>query len=287
MKRAETKRMPVAAAMAAVLFAPALGAADFPEGHRNRFRFELGGAWDSFSTEARLDVEQNGLVAVGTTIDFEKLLGFPVTKSHFRGVGHWRFSRVSYLEFGYESIRRAGQRVIDEEIVWGDTTYEAEGQLDGSFDTDEVYLGYRYDMFRAANVTFAATIGFAYWSIDASLEGEGRVTQPDGTSESGRFTEAVDVRAPVPVIGLSAEGAISRALTFGFYVRALVLRIRDVSGGTLSGGVHLKWYFARNLGLGVGADVKAIRVREYVVDDKIYSAEYALVGPRLFAIVSF
>ncbi|MCL4807683.1 MAG: hypothetical protein KJ062_07795 [Thermoanaerobaculia bacterium] len=281
------KQLRFAAVLALALAVPAAHGADFPEGAQNRFQFELGGAWDSFDTEARLDVTRDGVVSAGTTIDFEKLLDVPVMQTHFRGMGQWRFSNVSYLQFGFDTIAREGRRVIDADITWGELTYAAGGQIDGRFDSDEVYLGYRFDMFRADNVRVGATLGVSYWAVEASLEGEGKVTRPDGTFETGSFERGFDVKAPVPVLGIVVDGAISSQVTFGFYVRTLFLHTDEASGGTLSGGLNAKWYFTKHLGVGAGVDVNTIRIKEYVDDDRVFSAHYTFAGPRLFAVASF
>ena len=164
------KHLRFAVLLALVVAASVARGADFPEGAQNRFQFELGGAWDSFDTEASLGATRGGVANAGATIDFEKLLDIPVMEKHVRLRGQWRFSKVSYVEVAYESIAREGRRVIDKEIVWGDATYTAGGELDGKFDSQEIYAGYRFDMFRADNVKVGGTIGFSSWSIDASLE---------------------------------------------------------------------------------------------------------------------
>ena len=209
-------------------------------------------------------------------------------EKHVRLRGQWRFSKVSYVEVSYESIAREGRRTIDKELVWGDATYAAGGELDGKFDSEEIYLGYRFDMFRADNVKVGATIGFSSWSIDTSLTGSGYITKPDGTTESGSFIEkGFDISAPVPVIGIAVDGAISKDVLFNFYVRALFLSLDEVSGGTLSGGINAKWYITKHFGLGGGVDISTIKIKDYEKDDKLFSANYSFAGPRIFVVASF
>lgn len=281
------KKLVAAAIAAATLAAPAAVAADFPEGFQNRFQFEVSGAWDNFDTEARLDATRNGIVSLGTTIDFEELLNVPNDKEHFRLSGQWRFSKVSYVQFSYETIARSGSRVADRDITWGGSTFHLGGRLDGAFDSDEAYLGYRFDMFRADNVLVGGTVGFAYWAVDASLTGTGTVTKPDGTTATASGTTGFDVKAPVPVVGLAVDGAISSKVTFDFYVRALFLNVEDFAGGTISGGLSAKWYFAKNFAAGGGVDLRSIRIKEYREDDKTFYANYTIAGPRLFLGASF
>ena len=235
-------------------------AAEFPEGARQPFQFDLGWAWDSYNTTARMDYTRGGIVTAGTSIDFEKLLDIPVMEQHFRGVGQWQFSNVSYIQVGYETIRREGQRELAEQIVWGDTTFGVGGQIDGKFYSDEAYLGYRFDAFKADNVRLGLTIGFSYWDIESSLTGQGTVTKPDGTVVPGTFDKGFSLKAPVPVIGIATEGAISKDFTFGFYARGLFVRLTDVSGGEVQGGLNVKWYATKNFGVGLGIDFTTIQV---------------------------
>jgi hypothetical protein len=277
----------VIGAVAAIALSAPATAAEFPEGARQPFQFELGGAWDSFNTVARMDYTRNGIATAGTSIDFEKLLNIPVMEQHFRGTGQWKFSKVSSIQVGYESIRREGQRSLTEQIVWGDTTFGLGGLIDGKFDSTEAYLGYRYDAFQADNVRLALTIGFSYWDIEASLVGQGTVTKPDGSTSSGSFEKGFSIKAPVPVIGIAAEGAISKDFTFSFYARGLYVRLTDISGGEIQGGLAVKWYATKNFGVGLGVDVTSIQVKKYVKDDQTFSANYNFAGPRLSAVVGF
>ncbi len=272
---------------AALALSPAAVAADFPEGATQPFHLELGGVWAAFDTSARLDVTRNGLLLAGTTVDFEKLLDLPSNQFAFRGSGYWRFSKRNYFDFGYDSLNRTGERVADAEVTWGDLTYAAGVRLDGKFDNTNVYFGWHYDMFTADNVRFWGGLGFAYTTITASLTGQGTLTKPDGTTQTGQFERGFDIKAPVPVIGLGAEGAISSHFTFAFNLRAIYINLADYGGGILMGGLQGRWYATKNFGLVLGVDIETIRVTKYVDGDKTLSATYTFSGPRAAIIVAF
>jgi len=110
---------------------------------------QLAGAWNSFDTQARLDVTRNGLASIGTTLDMEQFFGVPVTQWDFRADGSWRISKRNYIDFGYASLNRSGTRAIDVDVVWNGYTYKAGATIDGKFDNTYAYVGWHYDIFRA------------------------------------------------------------------------------------------------------------------------------------------
>jgi hypothetical protein len=282
------RRFAAPAALAAALLAcPSLLGADFPEGANQPFHFELGGFWSAFDTTARLDVTRNGLLFAGTTVDFEKLLNLPTDKATFRGGAFWRFTKRNYLDFGYDSLNRSGSRTAEGEVNWGDLTFSAGARLDGKFDNTNVYLGWHYDMFAADNVRFWGGLGFAYTQVTASLSGQARLTRPDGTTQTGQFERGFDIKAPVPVIGLGAEGAISSHFTFAFRMRAVYINLSQYAGGILMGGLQGRWYATKNFGLVLGIDYETIRITKYLNEDKDLTATYSFSGPTLAAIVAF
>ena len=63
------------------------------------------------------------------------------------------------------------------------------------------------------------------------------------------------------MIGLAGEGAISSQVTFGFYARAIFIRLTDIRGGTVQGGLSAKWYFTDNVRIGRGVDVTSLRTK--------------------------
>lgn len=274
-------------AFGALLGGEPVAAADFPEGDARKFQLEVSYAWDSFDTSARLDVLVGTDLSAGTLVDFENFFGVPVVEAHVRGLGRWRLSKASSLEVGYESVARDGRRTIEEEIRWDDVTYGVGAVVNGTFDTDEAYMGYRWDAFRASNVRLGGTVGVSLYSLSTTLSGRGAVTRPDGTTELGEFTKTFDLRAPVPVVGLAGEGAVSRRIVFAFYSRCLFLRTSNFSGGMAAGGFSLRWYASPTLSIVGGADVTSIRIRKYVDGDRRYSGSYTYAGPRLGLAVGF
>ncbi|HTS02677.1 MAG TPA: hypothetical protein VMN04_09150 [Thermoanaerobaculia bacterium] len=273
------------------LGAPALAIdntfSEFPEAVDQPIVIQLAGVWNSFDTQARLDVTRNGLASVGTTIDLEQLFGVPTTQWDFRGDGSWRISQRNYFDFGYSSLNRSGTRAIDADIVWNGYTYKAGASIDGKFDNYYGYVGWRYDIFQADNVRVWAGLSIAYEHLDTALNGQAQITNPDGTITKGVVLNEFSVGVPAPLIGLGFSGAISKHWTMDFYTRAIGFSTTDLAGSILETGLSFGWYPTRNFGVAGGADLTKINLRKYKNDNQTVSASYAYTGPHLGLVVGF
>src|SRR5512141_1747070 len=277
----------LALAIVAVGFGSASAASDFPEAVDQPVVVQLGGVWNSFDTQGRLDVTRNGLVSVGTTIDMEQLFGVPVTQFDFRGDGLWRISKRNYIEFGYASMNRTGTRTVDTDIVWNGYTYKAGVSVDGKFDNYYGYVGWHYDSFRADNIKVWAGLSIAYEHLTTGLSGQAEITNPGGTVSRSVVVNDFSIGVPAPLIGLGFSGAISKAWTMDYYIRAIGFSATDIAGSVLESGLSFGWYPTKNFGVVGGADVNKINLRKYKNDTQTVSASYTYAGPRLALVVGF
>jgi hypothetical protein len=282
----------LALGLALLTFAPAAFATDvafseFPEAADKPVVIQLAGVWNSFDTQARLDVTRGGLASIGTTIDLETLFNVPTTQVDFRGDGSWRFSKRNYLDFGYSALDRSGTRAIDADVVWNGYTYKAGATVDGKFDNTYFYVGWHYDIFRADNVKVYAGLSVAYEHFQTGLNGQAQITNPDGTITKGVVLNDFSVGLPAPLIVLGVSGAISNHWTFDFYTRAIGFSSTDLAGSVLEGGLSFGWYPTKNFGVVGGADFSKFSLRKYKNDNQTISASYFYSGPRLGLVVGF
>lgn len=269
--------------------APVLAAvdSDFPEAVDQPVVIQLAGAWNSFDTQARLDVTRNGLASIGTTLDMEQFFGVPVTQWDFRADGSWRISKRNYIDFGYASLNRSGTRAIDVDVVWNGYTYKAGATIDGKFDNTYAYVGWHYDIFRADDIKVWAGLSIAYEHFETGLAGQAQITNPDGTITKGAVVADYSVGLPAPLIGLGFSGAISRHWTMDYYARAIGFSSSDIAGSILETGLSFAWYPTKHFGVVGGADVNKITIRKYKNDNQTISASYTYSGPRLGLVIGF
>ena len=281
----------IAIATLLVLGVPAVAAdntfSEFPEAADKPVVIQLAGVWNSFDTQARLDVTRGGLVSVGTSLDLEQLFGVPTTQVDFRGDGSWRISQRNYVDFGYSALNRSGTRAIDADVVWNGYTYKAGVTVDGKFNNYYGYVGWHYDIFRADNVKVWAGLSIAYEHFETGLAGQAEITNPDGTITKSAVTADYSVGLPAPLIGLGVSGAISKSWTFDSYTRAIGFSSTDIAGSILEAGLSFGWYPTNNFGVVAGGDVNRISIRKYKNNNQTVSAAYTYVGPRLGLVIGF
>jgi hypothetical protein len=260
---------------------------DFPEAADKPVVIQLAGVWNSFDTQARLDVTRGGVASVGTTLDLEQVFGVPSAQWDFRGDGSWRFSKRNYVDFGYSALNRSGTRALDADVIWNGNTYKAGATLDGKFDNYYAYVGWHYDIFRADNIKVWTGLSIAYEHFETGLNGQATITNPDGSITKSAVAAQFSIGLPAPLIGLGVSGAISKNWTFDFYTRAIGFSSTDIAGSILETGLSFGWYPTKNFGAVFGADLTKISIRKYRKDNETLSAEYKYTGPHFGLVFGF
>lgn len=260
---------------------------DFPEAVDKPVVIQLAGVWNSFDTQAQLNVSRGGILAVGTTVDMEALFGVPTTQWDFRGDGRWQVSKRNYIDFGFSAMNRSGASALAEDVVWNGYTYQAGLTVEGKFDNTYAYVGWHYDILRADNIKVWAGLSVAYEHFDIGLDGEGTLTGPDGTVTKATDFNGVSVGVPAPFLGLGIKGALSQSWTMDFYARAIGFSSTDLAGSVLEGGLSFGWYPTKNFGFVGGADFTRFALKRYRTGDETLKAAYFYAGPRVGLIVGF
>ncbi|HJQ98278.1 MAG TPA: hypothetical protein VJ826_08175 [Candidatus Polarisedimenticolaceae bacterium] len=239
--------------------------ADFG-GVPDRIWIDLGGSTNDLSTTAAL----TGQSGVGAVLDFEDVFDLPGSKDTFRGFITWRISESrKYMDFGFVSINRSGGRIIQNDFNWGDYAFAAGARVDATFDTRFIYAAYRYDFLNEEKVRISGSAGASITTLKAALTGDGNVTGPSGPI-AGDFTAESKITAPVPMLGLNLDWAITQRLFMRTYTRFFWLNISSVDGSMKENGIHLNWLFTKHFGAGLGFDRNNIRIKEVEInqDDK-------------------
>jgi hypothetical protein len=264
--------------IAAALTAGATTAAradDFAGDVPTRIWIDLGGASSGISTTAAL----TGKAGVGASLDFEDVFELPGTKYTARLFGTARISdHRRYIDFGFVDINRSGSTIVDQDITWGDNTFTAGGTMTAKFRSQFIYCAYRYDFLNVEKVHIAGSAGLSWAQLSASLIGEGNATDSNGTPIAGEFESKSSIGAPVPMIGLNLDWAITRRLILRSYNRVFGLNLSTIKGNVYESGMHLNWLFVRHFGLGVAYDKNEIKIKEFKTGDNKGKFDYRVAS---------
>src|SRR5262245_28890546 len=277
LQRHQRSRRPVLVAAAALAFlaivAPAR--ADMPGDTKDTFRISIGGmAADAF-TEASLST-QGGL---GATVNFEDIFDLPVSKKVARVSGYWHFLERQYLDFGYVDIDRSGQRIIEQDVEWGDFIFHAGASVTAGFKTQFPYAAWRYGFLNLPQVRISGSAGLVYLGLMADLDGTGNVTDVNGNPiTGGRGQQDVSVAYPVPLFGLTIEWALNKKLMLELYKRLIYVNFAGIRGGIDESAVRLHWYITKNFGVAGGIDKESIDLKEYDSGDAKARFRYEVSG---------
>jgi hypothetical protein len=272
--------------LAAASFFSPVRADDFAGDVPDLVWIDVGGAYN----EATTDVAMRGPNGIGATVNFEDVFDLPGTKTTARMLGSARISaHRRYIDFGYCDISRRATRVLDKDVEFGDYTYHAGGEVRTRFGTQFTYAAFRYDFLHENKVRISGSAGLTALRLIVSVAGEsGFVDDANGNPVTSSFERKGSVTAPVPMVGINLDWALTNRLVLRTYTRFFKINVSAFNGGLTEGGIRLNWYFVKHFGLGLGYDRSFLNVKELKVGNgNIVKASYDVTGIGLFANLAF
>ena len=220
-----------------------MAVADSHDDHR--FSLSVGAFITDRDTEAQLD----GTITDGTPTDFENDLGLDASDTVFRVDGYFKFNERHRVDFSLFDLSRDASKQITRDIQWGDSLYT----IDTTIETDlslEIYkLAYTYSVIRNETGYLGATAGLYVADSKASLQ-EAAL----GAAEVGELT------APLPVIGLRGEYALSDRWSFRASGEFFFIEYDDIDGSLVDIYAGLDYRVLDNLSIGLGFNSVTIDV---------------------------
>jgi hypothetical protein len=267
-----------------LLSVPAARAEEFASKIPDRVWVDLGG----MTTELSTDVSLTGKNGVGAVVDFEDVFDLPGSKSTWQVQGTVRVSeKRRWVDFGYVQINRSGGRQLQQDVQWGDYLFTAGGTVQAEFNTQFIYGAYRYDFLHEDKIRISGSAGLSWTVLGTQLAGNATFDNGSGPV-NGNYDVKESVGAPVPLVGLNFDWALTKGLVLRSYNRFFRIKVSDVDGGLYETGVHLNWYFIRNLGIGLGFDRIQVKLNEYKTSQgDTAKAGYTISGFGLYATLAF
>lgn len=159
-----------------------------------RMGLNLGAAfYNNFDSSVQIDTS----TSVGAILDIEDFLGVDDNAAVARVDAFYAFSRRHRVDLSVYDIDRDGRRAIDEDIQVGSVVIPA-GEVDTSLETLIVKAAYRYNFVADPRTAIGASFGLHTMGIDLRIR-----------SEDFQVSEEFRATAPLPVVGLHGEYALS------------------------------------------------------------------------------
>lgn len=285
-------RLPLLTAIAGLTLASAAGlstvraepfAGDVPD----RVWIDLGGSYNDVSTNVALQ----GPRGIGVIVNFEDVFDVPGSKTTLRLVGTVRITdKRSRIDFGYVNINRSGSRVLQYDVEFGDYTFQAGAEATARFQTQFSYAAYRYDFLHEEKIRVSGSAGLTFINMKTRVAGTASFDDPTnpGTTITGYVEKEGSQGAPVPMVGLNLDWALTKRLITRLYSRFFRLNLSSFNGGLNENGLRLNWYFVKNFGLGLGYDQQTLRIKDLKVGDNDHlKAGYSITGFALYANMAF
>jgi hypothetical protein len=247
----------------------------------DRFGLDLGFFASGFNTELRLDSDELG---VGTEVDLENDLGLDADRGAFRLDGYYRFNPRHRIQFGYVSWSRRAERVITEEIQWGDEVYAVDARIASEFTNDLIKVAYKYSFVNTDAVEVGASFGVSAYSFKAALSAEASV-QGGGTGEVQRESE--DFVAPVPMVGIAVDWHVARTISLRFSGEFFDARVSGYDGTVTDSLVGVDWMLGRTAGIGLAYSYTSLKVQRDKDDEPYLELKYSYDGLYGYLILRF
>ena len=213
----------------------------------NRFGLNLGGSFNGYDSNVRL-----GVKGLGLSVDAEELLDLDTSTSSFAIDGFWRFTenRRHRLDFNWFLLHRSGTNTLGRDIDIGDLHIPLGTHVNTTLDIDIYRLGYSYSFFQDDRMDLAVSGGAYILPIKFEISAEGLV---DGS-------ESASITAPLPVIGLRADFAISPKWFLRSKIDLFYLEIGDFKGAIADTRLAVEYHAFKNVGFGLRAESFRVKV---------------------------
>jgi hypothetical protein len=181
---------------------------------------------------------------IGIDVDLEDALGLDTSISAFRIDALWRFTdnRRHRLDFSWFDLNRDATKVLGRPVEIGGSVFPIGATVKSELDMKIFKASYSYSFFQDDRFDLAASFGLFVVPIEYEIDAQGF---------SERY-EADTLTAPLPVIGLRGDFAITPKLFLKMNLDAFYLEFDRYEGSILDVRLALEYNLFKNVGFGLG-----------------------------------
>jgi hypothetical protein len=185
-------------------------------------------------------------------INFDQAFGLDADTTRWRIDGLWRITPKHRLRFFYFNDDVSRTRTFNQNLEWGDYTFEANGAVTARLKRSVYVLDYEYAFLRRPNYEVAVSGGIHFDDIKLSLAGNAAVTA-NGVQQPATFTSKTSaIPAPMPVLGIRGDWALSPHWYLEGSLQGFKISYQAFDGNWTDLRAGVTYMFNHHFGLGVG-----------------------------------
>lgn len=221
----------------------------------DKFQINLSGTSVLLGTTIRVDGSQGN----GTELDAEGDLGLARSKFQPRFSLRWRPGRRHELELGYQFARRTGEKVLEKEITYGDSTYQAGLTVRPTFNSDQGFLIYRFAFTAKDRTQIGATLGIGPYFFKMGLDALASVSSGSQSREVD-FSQSKSLVGPTAALGLYGRFRVGDRWYIDGDIRAIKITVDRFAATVVDVGATGRYFVSRVVGLEAGWGFAGIKV---------------------------
>lgn len=203
--------------------------------------------YPNMNTSLRVDSK----TGIGTEIGLEDDLNLSEDLGVFRLDGMVRLTENSQLALTYTGIKRDRRVVLDKDIKFGDTIFNANLEAAYKFNIDYIGATYRYNFFNEKNWNAGLSAGARGVIINTSLK-----TQLNSVERSREAT----FTAPAVLLGAHGSAYLTPKLLARYSLEFFYLKISDIKINIIESNASVHYFIFKNVGLGIAYSTNNYRL---------------------------
>lgn len=211
----------------------------------------------------------------GFEVDLEDLLGVPDEETTMQVDATIRVANFHRLELGYFELGRRSSKILDADLVVGDTTYLAGTVVDSTVDASILSATYSYSLMRDSQKELAITAGIHFTDFAATIAADG-VNQVERTS----------AHTPLPVIGIDGSVFLGGKTTIGVNIEIFRTEIDGHKGSLNHAMLDFQYRLSEAISIGAGYNYYGMKLTSANADVNGY-LKIRHHGPLAFVAVGF
>jgi hypothetical protein len=266
-----------------------LRAQEVPRSHLyDKFQVSASGTLLVLATKIRIDPDSGE----GTEIDVGDNLGVGSTTLQPRLALRWRPGRRHELEGGYQWAKRSGEAVLQDTIVFRDTSYAAGLRVNSESGTSQMFLTYRYAFKAKEKTQIGAALGIGLIFLRETITATAGATTGGPDTAIVQFSRQGDINGPTGSIGGYGRWQLGDKWYLESDLRAIYLKINNIKAGVIEAGLAGRYFPWEKIGLELGYNLGFYQVNiegtnNFAGINRTGKIKYTVNGWRVGGVYSF